>query len=350
MKFPRRPVETTSAIRKASKTLADYSKSIDERYQALELLNKFRACHQYPMNTFRATLANKLKKYKDPIIAQRLKRMPTIIEKLRRFPSMPITSMQDIGGLRAVVKTISDVKKLAENYKNSNFGHTLERVNDYISNPKDDGYRGVHLVYRYKGSTSKGAEYTGLLLELQLRTRLQHIWSTAVETMGTLIGQSLKSRKGEKKWIEFFALTSSAFAHWEKTPLVPGYEHLSLEETAKMIHEAEKELGVLEKLRGLTVAADTINSQGLSSYYHLLVLNSEEKVVTITSFPRHKPKEAAAALAAAEKRAESGEKIDPVLVAAGKLDDLKRAYPNYFLDTREFISTVSNLEKSVSGS
>jgi hypothetical protein len=64
--------------------------------------------------------------------------------------------------------------------------------------------------------------YNGLRIEMQLRSRLQHAWATAVETVGTFLRQALKSSQGEGAWLKFFALMGSALARREHTPLVPG--------------------------------------------------------------------------------------------------------------------------------
>jgi len=61
-----------------------------------------------------------------------------------------------------------------------------------------------------------------LFVELQLRIKLQHAWATAVETMGTFLGQGLKARQGESHGLRFFDLVSFAFAHIEKAPRIPG--------------------------------------------------------------------------------------------------------------------------------
>ena len=81
---------------------------------------------------------------------------------------MNLSQMQDIGGLRAVVGSVSRARKLETSYRTSNFKHELVSSKDYIDNPKPDGYRSVHLVYRY--ANERAPEYNGLLLELQLRT------------------------------------------------------------------------------------------------------------------------------------------------------------------------------------
>ncbi|HEY4487559.1 MAG TPA: RelA/SpoT domain-containing protein, partial [Candidatus Paceibacterota bacterium] len=143
---------------------------------------------------------------------------------------MKLSQMQDIGGVRAVVPSEKDVRKLVAEYKSSKFKHRLIREKDYISNPRrEDGYRSYHLIYEY--NNPKAPEYKGLALELQLRTKLQHSWATAVETVGFILNQALKSRHGDKEWLEFFATVSAAFAREEGTEPVPEFEKMSVEKT-----------------------------------------------------------------------------------------------------------------------
>jgi putative GTP pyrophosphokinase len=179
------PQESKSKIKKAGEILKTCSPDHPDYKWALDLADKWRACHAYPINTFQSTLRLKLKKYsKNTIVAQRLKRMPTIIDKLKRFhPNMQLTTMQDIGGIRAVLGSINEVYTLADEYRKSSlFAHKLINEHDYIQNPRDeDGYRSLHLIYQYVNK--KNPDYDGLKLELQIRTKLQHTWATAVETM-----------------------------------------------------------------------------------------------------------------------------------------------------------------------
>jgi putative GTP pyrophosphokinase len=242
MAFPLVPTESKGQINKAGKVLLKGATSEEELEWAWDLVSRWRACHAYPINTFQATLRNKTSGFADPIVAQRLKRMPTIINKLDRYPAMQLTTMQDIGGVRAVVSTVEDAEKLAEDYRtNKNFLHELIDQKNYIANPRsEDGYRSVHLIYRYKNERNPG--YDGLRLEMQIRSRLQHKWATAVETMGTFLGQALKSRQGDKEWIDFFAIISSAFAHSEDRPLVPRFSHLSKGDTFKAVTDVRRQL------------------------------------------------------------------------------------------------------------
>ena len=57
-------------------------------FEAYQVLTNWRACHSYPINTFQATLRQKLRGIDaGALVAQRLKRTPSIINKLKRFPA-----------------------------------------------------------------------------------------------------------------------------------------------------------------------------------------------------------------------------------------------------------------------
>lgn len=282
----------------------------------------------------------------DALVAQRLKRLPSILNKLKRIKGMNLARMQDIGGLRAVVTTLPQLNELYSIYKTTVFTHTLVSEYDYVQNPKESGYRSIHLIYKYK--LRNPSPYEGLQIELQLRTRLQHAWATAVETMGTFLKHSLKSSEGPDEWLDFFALVSSAFAHNERTPLVPQYAHLTKAETYRKTKEEAERLGVKEKLERFSTAVQAIPTTGKKrgAYYLVeLQLTGDDSNVVITSFARDKLEEANAQYSRAEQEAEtSGNQV--VLVSAGSIESLKRAYPNYFLDTHEFLAQLDKILRS----
>lgn len=130
---------------------------------------------------------------------QRLKRVPTIIDKLVRYPSMALVNMQDIGGCRAVCTNIAQLRRLEQRVRRrrppvSEF--------DYILKPKPSGYRAVHLI----------VEYDGRLIEIQLRTGPMDEWAVVQERVGDWIGTDLKSGKGPPQVLKLMKLLSVAVA------------------------------------------------------------------------------------------------------------------------------------------
>lgn len=346
MPFSKVPTASKKNINRAGQILAHDNFMNPDYNQARDLANQWRACHAYPINTFQSTLRRKLTNFSgEPIVAQRLKRMPTIIDKLKRYPNMQLTTMQDIGGVRAILSSVDDVYRLASEYKiKSRFAHELIDEKDYIRSPRnEDGYRSLHLIYKYKNL--QNPEYDGLRIELQIRTKLQHAWATAVETMGTLLGQALKSRQGDQEWLDFFAITSSAFAYKEIGSPIPRYQAMSFEETANAVAAINNSLGALEKMKGFSVAINNIPSAAKGWSYHLIVLNSLEGTVEIKPYDRYSVEQALFDYSELEESAESN-KIEPVLVSAGPIDTLRRAYPNFFLDIGDFMRIVTDIVNS----
>lgn len=341
------PRFSKSQINKAGKIIADGKHEDWQQFVwAFEVLINLRSCHGYVINTFQSTLRQKLKGVDNyAIVAQRLKRMPSIIAKLRRQPGMQLSRMQDIGGLRAVVASLKQVETLEKDYRISRFQHELveSQCRDYITKPKQSGYRSIHLVYRYKNS--RVPDYDGLLLELQIRTKLQHAWATAVETMGTFLNFALKSSEGPEEWLNFFALVGSAFAHLENTPPVPGFEHLSKHDTFAAVIDRVVALNVKEKLVAYTVAVERVHAEGGGGSYHLVILDPNTKSVSIRSYSQMNLELANKEYGEAEKRITEGEPIQAVLVSAGSIENLRKAYPNYFLDTHEFVAQLAKIER-----
>ena len=120
-----------------------------------------------------------------------------------------------------MVDYISKILPYQKYYIKGDLKHKKVNEKDYISHPKTDGYRSIHLVYRYSSDKGK-EEYNGLLIEVQIRSKLQHLWATAIETVDFFTRQAIKSNEGQKEWADFFKLVSSAFAINENCPIIEG--------------------------------------------------------------------------------------------------------------------------------
>jgi len=256
--------------------------------------------------------------------------------------------MQDIGGCRAVMENVAQVRQLQRVFeeaceKNPHRGPLYSKKYDYIAEPKRSGYRGVHLVYRFRSSSAMHKCYNGQRIEIQLRSQRQHSWATAVETYSTFSGEALKSNIGSDDWKRFFALVSSAIAIQEMAPCVPNTPDTvaGLRPELKSLYSKLNVFNVLSEYTAaikFTKETPDIDMQEADAF--LLVLDSENFSVSVTPYKR-------GALAAANARYAQIEKEEPklqaVLVSADSLAALRLAYPNYFLDTTGFINLVKTV-------
>jgi len=350
MKY-KKPQFTKSKTDFAGIILSENNCSENERNSVLEILSNWRATHSYPMHIFKKRLKKISEKLdKNAVSSQRLKRVPSIIKKLNRKykgkkATMKLTQMQDIAGCRVVMTNINLVKKLYKDYYiKGDLKHKKKNEKDYITYPKEDGYRSIHLVYKYKSDKEKKALYNDLLVEVQIRTKIQHIWATAVETVGFFTGQALKSNEGEKEWTDFFKLVSSAFAILESCPLVPDTP-LNREELILQIRKKEKELNVISKMKKWTKSLKLLESlkSKKNTYLYLLELNTIQEKLIVTPYSKRQEGKAIKDYSEAEKRIYDKKGYDVVLVGADNFSDLRHTYPNYFLDTRDFIKYLEEL-------
>ena len=311
--------------------------------EALAIINNWRSSHAYPLNTFQITLRNRARKIeRNVIIAQREKRLDSIHRKLVAKKSMRMTQMQDIAGCRAVFSKLSSVYKLVELYKLSQFDHKFRNEKDYIANPKPDGYRSYHLVYEYVGK-GPGVPYSGLRVEVQVRTQIQHAWATAVEAVGIFTKQALKSNQGDAGWLRFFSLMGTAIASIERTPAIPGTPTVKTELIAE-ISKLANELRAKEMLRVYNTTLNTLGSAKDAKYF-IVALDPDEGQVTVRRYKAKESAEANRQYTALESQIPESSRRQVVLVSVVDINALKRAYPNYFLDTALFSQVVDRVLK-----
>jgi hypothetical protein len=313
-------------------------------WDARGAVDNWRSSHNYPLNTFKVTLRRKAIET-DPaaIVAQRIKRMSSIEAKLKRFPTMRMCQMQDLGGCRAILKSVNAVRTLMKRYEESDLKHELDDIDDYLTNPKSSGYRGVHLIWKYYSDKKVPSVYNGLFIEMQLRSHRQHAWATAVETVGTFLRQSLKASQGEDRWLRFFALMGSVIARSERsTHLVPNTPIKKSELLAEVKDAAEK-LNVVYTLNRYAQALNIASEGGVlpGFHYYLLQLMPQEERMVVHAFARQELEEASRRYTEVEKEIASKPGAEAVLVSVDSMKSLQRAYPNYFLDTGAFVSEVT---------
>lgn len=301
--------------------------------ESLKILYDWREVHVQPLSV----MAGKLKAAcSDTIIVQRVKRLDSILGKLERNPGMNLYRMQDLGGCRLICNSMKELPYLEKAVKQALSEHTLLQTADYIKNPKTSGYRGIHLIYNYGRIDDKD-----ILIEVQLRTRLQHIWATSVEIMGIYTKEQLKSGLGNEDVLYFFVLVSSLFAIMENTPVCPDMpEEMPL--IVKELKILDEKLNIISRLsaagEGIRYAAD---KEQYKSGYYVMQLDFYEKMLHIQGFSKEDIMTAVKCYEYLEKAQEKDK--DTVLVRAESFEELKAAYPNYFVDINEFIKFMRKI-------
>lgn len=330
---------TKGEVNRAGKVLVDPLATDDQKHFAMGVLSNWRASHAYPMHALLMMLRNKAPEV-DPgaIVVQRHKRAPSIIEKLTRYPDMELSRMQDIGGCRAILSNVEQVEQLNHRIQTSRIRHKLHREYNYIETPKPDGYRDIHLVYKYQGDKT---EYNGYFIELQLRSKIQHAWSTAVEIVDTFTGQSLKTGTGNAKWKKFFLVASAEFAKLEDRPVGTHVGRINTNEELKKLADGMRIHDILSTFAAIVPHLNQLAKIRRQRYdYFLLELNHAHKSVNITTFSTSDLKDASALYLEKETEFKDNPDNDVVLVAASSIDALRHAYPNYFADSTEFLQYI----------
>lgn len=317
----------------------DINKHNKQYEEDLEIFSNWRLAHAYPMHTIVIFLRRKAKQIDDKsLVVQRLKRSPSIKAKLKRYDGMSLARMQDIAGCRAVVSNSKKAYQLATILKNSRTRNKLHSEKNYIEEPKESGYRGIHLVYKYQGEKTA---YNKLFVEIQIRSKIQHSWATSVEVVGTFTRQSLKASLGREEWLDYFRYVSAEFSRLENSNIDDELINI---DTKSLVVKMTKKLRVIEKLKAFTATTSHLKQKNDSSTtYYILTLDVKKRVVNIKSFPSVSLKKASEYYSNLEKQYSEDISKDVVLVSAKSVVELRKAYPNYFADTREFIKNLERI-------
>lgn len=154
------------------------------------------------------------------LIGSRVKTRQVLVEKLRRMPSFPLESIQDLSGVRMDFDvTLSEQSRLAELLAQDfeERGADRVKIQDMREKPHS-GYRAIHLhIYSPAGRA-----------EFQLRTALQSRWANLYELAGDLYGRGIR-------YLEL----------GEHVPLQFETQVRSLHELSEVVHRVEKYFDVL---------------------------------------------------------------------------------------------------------
>lgn len=162
----------------------DILKFTEESGMELQRLMAYYKCAIMEVETKFKVLNEKysLQYDRNPInsIKSRLKKIPSIVEKLeRKGYEVSVSSIEenlnDVAGIRVVCAFAEDVYKLADALLRQD-DITLIQKKDYIENPKDNGYRSLHLIVAVP--IFLGNEKRIMKVEIQLRTIAMDCWAS----------------------------------------------------------------------------------------------------------------------------------------------------------------------------
>lgn len=308
--------------------------------QAFLVANNWRDAHAFPMRSIHGSLRYHVRRNDLlAITAARLKRMQAIRRKLRRI-NVPLHKLQDLGGCRVILATIADARSLIEALK-SKLPSVVTREDDYISKPKSDGYRSHHLIFRFRRRSP--TPFDDKKIEVQIRTHLQHSWATTVEAVGLYRGEELKNQKGSKEWLRFFALMSAEFAEVEGCSTVPNTPNSKDRKSEiRTLAASLDALKILEAVTNGFRGTDNLLAPNYKPSHYLIRFDHATKTVHVE--PYQQVGKATVAYDKAEELQRAGDQNDAVvLVEVDKINDLKKAYPNYFGDVGLFHSQLRQI-------
>jgi putative GTP pyrophosphokinase len=201
------PAYSKKQLRKAGRLLREFRRGsdeapIEELHEAADIIEWWRGLHARPLARVNANLRYYVRKAGGEVnVTQRLKRFSTIVDKLDRHPNMQLSTMEDIGGVRAVIPTQAAVDEVVREIRRQPRWN-VKRVREYVTGrdpgPKADGYRAVHVV----------VEKDGCYVEVQLRTPWQDVWAQSVEQDTRRLRAGLKFGAGPADLREYFRVAA----------------------------------------------------------------------------------------------------------------------------------------------
>lgn len=320
-------------VRRAGQQASSVDADPLTRESSIRILNYWREIHCEPLQLAFEDIERLLGAGTHFAIAGRIKKLGTIIDKLKRSDTpSDLDTIYDIAGCRIVVPDLQAQKMLCsklETLENYNAGKS--KNHDYVSRPKLSGYRSRHLIFSY---ACPKCGHT-LSVEIQVRTEYQHAWATAVEMYDMASSSRLKFNELEDPNAVFFRRMSLVIEQLEtggacNTEAVraryPNLGSLNAAFTAEAVLRAACDANLI---------IGDIADVGIDDYC-LLKLDSGTQTIRIDTHATDE--EAVKAYFDAEKKCPDA---DVVLVKGTSASQIEMLYPNYFGDISQFLGLIS---------
>lgn len=304
---------------------------INENDDDLNLLQEYRKTFDKPLQNVFSVISQIYRR--DCIFAFRIKRLDSIIRKLKRFENnsgkkMVLSRMVDIAGCRCIVesKSKSDLKQKSI-VKKINERLDVVDSRNYLDG-KASGYKAIHL---YVKECEKQ-------IEIQIRTKNQHNWATLVEIIDLLFDKKTKEGEQAGPLNEFEMLFSKV-------------GKLNDDEVLRLI-EIEREYDVFKKMCD-TFSSNYINvrkqwvAKSRRGYHYFVISAGKTNEIIETSIEGFKDFESAEQFYFEQFLENKLTNMVLIYTEERNFEKICMAYSNYMLATHGFFDKYKSLLESV---
>ena len=180
-------------------------------------------------------------------VSWREKHLGTIRAKLKRQETARLSQIRDVAGCRVVIAAGRQSQKAVVDELQREFGSSVRKTINYLEKSQL-GYRAIHLELLHNG----------VLVEIQVRTQLQHAWAESMERLGDIAGRDVRYVKNFG--FEHLAQLGRTLAVGlsqslsELSELIAGYEReeekISLTDSRNLLaHQRQKIIELINDLK-----------------------------------------------------------------------------------------------------
>lgn len=199
------------------------------RRDDLKMLDAYRVSHRYAYDTVVGTIRSNL--VLDPT-GRPGKSTGAIVSKLSRQKTR-LSQMQDIAGCRILVPEIHAQDRAA-----ADLLHLFQKAQVFDRRDRPSyGYRAVHVVVTLRSRS----------VEIQVRTRLQHLWAELSEKLADQLGNEVKYGGGPPLIKQLLEQSSGLVAGAETMMAEDGKFHSALHDVLLSLGQAARQLAEMAK-------------------------------------------------------------------------------------------------------
>lgn len=133
--------------------------------------------------------------------SERIKKENSFLNKIndrmnRENRDITYDNIRDVVGVRLVCLNLTDAKEVLDTIKNTKY-FEIEKIKDYIKDPKESGYMGYHVIVKVPIKKSSGISY--VYAEIQIRTIFMDIFAREEHKLSYKGNASLEDKNELKK-------------------------------------------------------------------------------------------------------------------------------------------------------